>query len=249
MESLWTTLGLWDSFQNCLSRLDHMLQRCEDTNLSLNWEKSHFMVKEGIVLGHKISKKGIEVDKAKIDVIAKLPHPTTVKGIRSFLEPVSWADFANYHAVDFVVKGMSTLQKNKVLQGRETLFLGTDRLLVKICADQVIRRCVPALKLVRFLSACNHGPPGDIMVLILTAKKVFDSGFFWPHHYKEATSLSRNCDSRENRAPGRTNLDDALNGPSAQAYKTPIGVYSYKLVYGKACHLPIEHEHKKLLGP
>ncbi|GJR24773.1 reverse transcriptase domain-containing protein [Tanacetum coccineum] len=74
-----------NSFQNCLSRLDHMLQRCEDTNLSLNWEKSHFMVKEGIVLGHKISKKGIEVDKDKIDVIAKLPHPTTVKGIRSFL--------------------------------------------------------------------------------------------------------------------------------------------------------------------
>ncbi|GJR78324.1 reverse transcriptase domain-containing protein [Tanacetum coccineum] len=74
-----------NSFQNCLSRLDHMLQRCEDTNLSLNWEKSHFMVKEGIVLGPKISKKGIEVDKAKIDVIAKLPHPTTVKGIRSFL--------------------------------------------------------------------------------------------------------------------------------------------------------------------
>ncbi|GJR69568.1 reverse transcriptase domain-containing protein [Tanacetum coccineum] len=60
-------------------------QRCEDTNLCLNWEKSHFMVKEGIVLGHKISKNGIEVDKAKVDVIAKLPHPTTVKGVRSFL--------------------------------------------------------------------------------------------------------------------------------------------------------------------
>nr|GFB80442.1 reverse transcriptase domain-containing protein [Tanacetum cinerariifolium] len=72
-------------FDNCLSRLDKMLQRCEDTNLSLNWEKSHFMVKEGIVLGHKISKNGIEVDRAKVDVIAKLPHPTTVKGIRSFL--------------------------------------------------------------------------------------------------------------------------------------------------------------------
>nr|GFA65218.1 reverse transcriptase domain-containing protein [Tanacetum cinerariifolium] len=54
-------------------------QRCEDTNLSLNWEKSHFMVKEGIVLGHKISKNGIEGDKAKVNVIAKLPHPTTVK--------------------------------------------------------------------------------------------------------------------------------------------------------------------------
>ncbi|GJT05357.1 reverse transcriptase domain-containing protein [Tanacetum coccineum] len=74
-----------NSFENCLSRVDKMLQRCEDTNLCLNWEKSHFMVKEGIVLGHKISKNGIEVDKAKVDVIAKLPHPTTVKGVRSFL--------------------------------------------------------------------------------------------------------------------------------------------------------------------
>ncbi|GKB58346.1 reverse transcriptase domain-containing protein [Tanacetum coccineum] len=74
-----------NSFSTCLTNLDKILKRCEDTNLALNWEKSHFMVKEGIVLGHKISKKGIEVDKAKIDVISKLPHPTTVKGIRSFL--------------------------------------------------------------------------------------------------------------------------------------------------------------------
>ncbi|GJX64167.1 reverse transcriptase domain-containing protein [Tanacetum coccineum] len=74
-----------NSFSTCLTNLEKMLKRCEDTNLALNWEKSHFMVKEGIVLGHKISKKGIEVDKAKIDVISKLPHPTTVKGIRSFL--------------------------------------------------------------------------------------------------------------------------------------------------------------------
>ncbi|GJT55136.1 reverse transcriptase domain-containing protein [Tanacetum coccineum] len=58
---------------------------CEDTNLVLNWEKCHFMCKEGIVLGHKISKSRIEVDRAKIDVIAKLPYPTTVKGVRSFL--------------------------------------------------------------------------------------------------------------------------------------------------------------------
>nr|GFA61521.1 reverse transcriptase domain-containing protein [Tanacetum cinerariifolium] len=74
-----------NSFENCLSRLDKMLQRCEDTNLSLNWEKSHFMVKESIVLGHKISNNGIEVDRAKFNVIAKLPHLMTVKGVRSFL--------------------------------------------------------------------------------------------------------------------------------------------------------------------
>nr|GEU35375.1 reverse transcriptase domain-containing protein [Tanacetum cinerariifolium] len=64
---------------------DKMLKRCEDTNLVLNWEKCHFMCKERIVLGHKISKFEIEVDRAKVDVIAKLPHPTTVKGVRSFL--------------------------------------------------------------------------------------------------------------------------------------------------------------------
>nr|GEX98609.1 reverse transcriptase domain-containing protein [Tanacetum cinerariifolium] len=74
-----------NSFSTCLTNMENMLKRCEDTKLALNWEKSHFMVKEGIVLGHKISKKGIEVNKAKIDVISKLPHPTTVKGIRSFL--------------------------------------------------------------------------------------------------------------------------------------------------------------------
>nr|GEW02509.1 reverse transcriptase domain-containing protein [Tanacetum cinerariifolium] len=54
-----------NSFGTCLSHLDKMLKRCKDTNLCLNWEKSHFMVKEGIVLGHKISKNEIEVDKAK----------------------------------------------------------------------------------------------------------------------------------------------------------------------------------------
>nr|GFA93207.1 reverse transcriptase domain-containing protein [Tanacetum cinerariifolium] len=74
-----------NSFENYLSRLDKMLQMCKDTNLSRNWEKSHVMVKEGIVLGHKISKNGIGVDRAKVDVIAKLAHPTTVKGVRSFL--------------------------------------------------------------------------------------------------------------------------------------------------------------------
>ncbi|GKD83442.1 reverse transcriptase domain-containing protein [Tanacetum coccineum] len=62
-----------------------MLARCEETNLVLNWEKCHFMVKEGIVLGHKISRAGIEVDRGKIDVIAKLPYPTNVKGVRSFM--------------------------------------------------------------------------------------------------------------------------------------------------------------------
>ncbi|GJV44392.1 reverse transcriptase domain-containing protein [Tanacetum coccineum] len=83
-------LVLGDSFDLCLSNLEKMLKRCEDTNLVLNWEKYHFMCREGIVLGHKISKSGIEVDRAKVDVIAKLPHPTTIKGVRSFLGHASF---------------------------------------------------------------------------------------------------------------------------------------------------------------
>ena len=73
------------SFDCCLANLELVLQCCEETNLVLNWEKCHFMVQEGIVLGHKISIRGIEMDKAKIDVIEKLPPPVNVKGVKSFL--------------------------------------------------------------------------------------------------------------------------------------------------------------------
>ncbi|KAL0361712.1 UNVERIFIED_CONTAM: Retrovirus-related Pol polyprotein from transposon opus [Sesamum radiatum] len=72
------------SFNACLVNLGKVLQRCEETNLVLNWEKCHFMVKEGIVLGHKVSYRGIEVDKAKVDLIAK-PPPQSVKEVRGFL--------------------------------------------------------------------------------------------------------------------------------------------------------------------
>ena len=73
------------SFDDCLASLKKVLKRCIEKNLILNFEKCHFMVNEGIVLGHLISKKGIEVDKAKIEVISSLPYPACVKDIRSFL--------------------------------------------------------------------------------------------------------------------------------------------------------------------
>ena len=78
------------SFDDFLSNLDRVLQRCEHTNLVLNWEKCHFMVNEGIILGHKIYEKGIEVDKAKVDAIEKMPSPKDIKGIRSFLGHVGF---------------------------------------------------------------------------------------------------------------------------------------------------------------
>ncbi|GKB43096.1 reverse transcriptase domain-containing protein [Tanacetum coccineum] len=231
-----------NSFENCLSHLDKMLKRCKDTNLCLNWEKSHFMVKEGIVLGHKISKNGIEVDKAKVDVIAKLPHPTAVKGFdfnvidtkgaenlttdhlsrlenpyESVLDPkeinekfpletlnmvtfrgdssTPWfADYANYHAGNFIVRGMSSQQKNKFFKDVKHYFWD-DPFLFKICADQVIRRCVHGKEALDILEACHNGPTGGHHGANLTAKKVFDAGFFWPTIYKDAHELVKNCDS------------------------------------------------------
>lgn len=78
-------LDFVSSFDSCLQNLEKMLARCEETNLVLNWEKCHLMVRERIVLGHKISSVGIEVYKAKINVISKLRPPFNVKAIRSFL--------------------------------------------------------------------------------------------------------------------------------------------------------------------
>nr|GEW59272.1 hypothetical protein [Tanacetum cinerariifolium] len=337
---------------------------CEDTNLCLNGEKSHFMVKEGIVLGHNISKNEIEVDRAKVDVIAKLPHPTTVKDAKArllrwvlllqefdfkvldtkgaenlaadhlsrlanpyenVLDPkeinetfpletlsmvifhgdsnAPWfADFANYHAGNFIIKGMTSQQKNKFFKDVKHYFWD-DPFLFKICADQVIRRCVHGKEALDILEAFHNGPTGGHHDANLTAKKVeakalptndarvvckflkslfakfgapraiiSDRGTHFCNDqfakvmlkygvthrlstaYHPQTSGQVDVSNRglkrilertigENRASWSDKLDDAL-WAFRTAYKTPIRCTPYKLVYGKACHLPIELEHK-----
>jgi len=74
-----------DSFDDCLTNLEKVLSRCEEKNLVLNWGKYHFMVTNGIVLGHIVSSKGIEVNKSKIELIVNLPTPKSIKDVRSFL--------------------------------------------------------------------------------------------------------------------------------------------------------------------
>ncbi|GKA26819.1 reverse transcriptase domain-containing protein [Tanacetum coccineum] len=105
-----------------------------------------------------------------------------------------FADYANYHAGNFIVKGMSTQQKKKNFKDVKHYFWD-DPFLFKTCADQVIRRCVSGQEAVDILTACHSGPTGGHYGANYTAKKVFDFGFYWPTIYKDAHELVKNCDS------------------------------------------------------
>ncbi|GJW96994.1 reverse transcriptase domain-containing protein [Tanacetum coccineum] len=365
-----------NSFDTCLNNLDKMLQHCKDSHLVLNWEKCHFMVKEGIVLGHKVSSIGLEVDKAKINVISKLLPPTNIKGVRSFvghagfyrrfikdfskiarpipkllkkgtlfeydenvksiqilkehitlravlgqkdgknfhpiyfsrktLNPaqqkytvtekelmavvfafekfrsylilsktivhtdhsalrhlfkkqdakprlIRWilllqefdieikdrkgtenvaadhlsriendessndsevddnfpgetlmeintkdepwfADFANYLVGDIIPKGMTYQQKNKFFSDLKHYFW-EEPYLFKVCSDGMIRRCISGPETQTILDQCHHEPTGGHYGPNVTAKKVLDSGFYWPTIIKEAHTLVRLCEA------------------------------------------------------
>ncbi|GJU21473.1 reverse transcriptase domain-containing protein [Tanacetum coccineum] len=105
-----------------------------------------------------------------------------------------FADFANYHAGNFIVKGMSSQQKNKFFKDVKHYFWD-DPYLFKICADQVIRRCVSGQEAIDILKACHSGPTGGHYGANYTAKKVFDSGFYWPTIYRDAHDLVTRCDT------------------------------------------------------
>ncbi|GJQ90191.1 DNA-directed DNA polymerase [Tanacetum coccineum] len=105
-----------NSFDTCLNNLDKMLQRCKDAHLVLNWEKYHFMVKEGIVLGHKVSSARLEVDKAKIDVISKLPPPTNIKGA-----VLGQKDGKNFHPIYFASTTLNFAQQKYTLTEKELM--------------------------------------------------------------------------------------------------------------------------------
>nr|GEY81819.1 reverse transcriptase domain-containing protein [Tanacetum cinerariifolium] len=189
-----------------------------------------------------------------------------------------FANFANYHARNFVVKGMSSQRKSKFFKDVKHYFWD-DPFLFKICADQVIRRCVHGQEAIDILKACHYGPTRDTMAQITQLRRfgnpraiISDRG---THFYNDqftkvmmklgvthrlATSYHPQISGQvevsnrglkrilertvgENRASWSDKLDDAL-WAFQTACKTPIGCTPYKLVYGKACHLLIELEHK-----
>ncbi|GJT05261.1 reverse transcriptase domain-containing protein [Tanacetum coccineum] len=152
-----------------------------------------------------------------------------------------FADITNYHAENFIVKGMSSQQKKKFFKDVKHYFWD-DPYLFRICVDQVIRRCVYGQESIDILTACHNGPTRGHHCANYTSKKVFDSGFYWPTIYGDAHDLVTRTVG-ENRASWIDKLEDAL-WAFRTTFKTPIGCTPYKLVYGKACHLPIELEHK-----
>ncbi|GJS49076.1 reverse transcriptase domain-containing protein [Tanacetum coccineum] len=310
-----------DSISSCLANLDKMLKRCEDTKLALNWEKSHFMVKECIVLGHEISRKGIEVDKAKVDVISKLPHPMTVKGIRNgkealeILEACHSGPTGGHYGANFTAKKIfdagffwPTIYKDAYefvktcdacqRQGKISQRDEMPQNAIQVCEIFDLwgidfmgpfpssRGNKYILVAVDYLSKWVEAkalPTNDARVVVKFLKSLFsrfgapraiisDRGTHFcndkfdkvmskygvthrlstPYHPQtsgqvEVTNrgLKRILERTvgENRASWSDKLDDAL-WAFRTAYKTPIGCTPYKLVYGKACHLPVELEHK-----
>nr|GEU82721.1 reverse transcriptase domain-containing protein [Tanacetum cinerariifolium] len=121
-----------------------------------------------------------------LETISKLAHHD---------QSIPWfAHFANYNVGKFIIKGMTTQQKNKFFKDVKHCFWD-DPYLFKTCADQVIRRCVAGQEDVDILTACHNGPTRGQYGANYTAKKVFDSGFYWPTIYKDAFELVKNCDS------------------------------------------------------
>nr|GFA17627.1 DNA-directed DNA polymerase [Tanacetum cinerariifolium] len=301
------------SFENCLSRLDKMLQRCEDTNLSLNWEKSHFMVKDGIVLGHKIYKNRIEVDKAKVDVIAKLPHPTTIKDcIKAFqmlkkkltkapiLIAPNWDppfelmcdanDFAigtvlgqrhekHFKPIHYASKTMNDAESNYTTTEKEMLavvcafekfrsylimnksIVHTDHFALKYLfakkdAKARLLRWVLLLQEFDFKVLDTKGTenlvadhlsrlenPYENVLDPKEINKTFPLETLSMVTFRGDSNASWFVDFANYHAGNFIVKDDAL-WAFRTSYKTPIRCTPYKLVYGKACHLPIELEHK-----
>ncbi|CAM8901291.1 unnamed protein product [Rhodiola kirilowii] len=128
-----------DTFDACLDNLSRVLERCVSMNLVLNYEKCHFMVTHGVVLGHIVSHEGIKVDKAKIDLILTLPYPSTVRDLKSFF---GHAGFYRRFIKDFSKKALplsNLLQKDVPFEFTDSCREAFDELKQALTSAPIIR--------------------------------------------------------------------------------------------------------------
>ncbi|GJU61335.1 reverse transcriptase domain-containing protein [Tanacetum coccineum] len=120
--------------------------------------------------------------------------PLETLGVISSESTPWFADYANFHAGNFIIKGMTTQQKKKFFKDVKYYFWD-DPYLFRICADQIIRRCVHGQEAFEILKACHERPTGGHHSVNLTAQKVFDASFFWPTIYRDAHTMIKSCDT------------------------------------------------------
>ncbi|GJW07713.1 reverse transcriptase domain-containing protein [Tanacetum coccineum] len=229
-------------------------------------EKCHFMVKEGITLGHKVSSAGLEVDKEKINVISKLPPPINIKGIRSFLGHASFyrhfiKDFSKivrpltklfekdipFEFDDECQKAFELLKENltyapviirpnwnlpfELMCDASDFAVGAvlgqkdEPYLFKVSSDGMIRRCISGPESQTILDQCHHESTGGHYGPNITAKKVLDSGFYWPTIIKEVHTLVRLCKACQ------------MTGNISKRDEIPLNNI-------QNCRLPFEIEHR-----
>ncbi|GJR26289.1 reverse transcriptase domain-containing protein [Tanacetum coccineum] len=183
-------------------RVYKMLKRCEDTKLALNWEKSHFMVKEGIVLGHKISRKGnlksIKLKSIKLKSMLFLGHAGFY---RRFIKDFSKISRPMTHLLEkntpFIfsedcILAFQTLKK-KLTEAPILIAPNWDEPFEIMC--DASDYAIDGKEAFEILKACHSGPTGGHYGANFTAKKIFDAGFFWPTIYKDAYEFVKTCDA------------------------------------------------------
>ncbi|GJY52325.1 UBN2 domain-containing protein [Tanacetum coccineum] len=210
-----------NSFDSCRNNLSKMLARCKETNLVLNWEKCHFMVKEGIVLGHKISKARIEgSENLAADHLSRLENPK----LEELDEDVIRDSFPDEHLMVINIKEQIPSYGTRI---------------TPTSLSQIVPQHLTYHLRKKFLSDVKKYIWDDPYLFKSCPDRIiFELGFYWPTIFKDSIRTING-----NKKESADKLDDAL-WAFRTAYKAPIGSTPFRIVYGKACHLPIEIEHK-----
>ncbi|KAK6121412.1 hypothetical protein DH2020_044837 [Rehmannia glutinosa] len=229
-----------DSFDNCLHNLSLVLQRCEETNLVLNWEKCHFMVRDGIVLGHRVSSAGLEVDRNALVTAPILVAPDWSQPFELMCDASDFAVGAVlgqkreklFRSIYYASRTLDSAQQNYTTTEKQKkkflhdvkFYMWDDPLLFKRCADKIIRRCVPQ-RMGGVLQQDIIPHPGRTFFAQLAPRfKVLQSGLYWPTLFNDCYLFVQQCDKCQRMGPF----------PSSSGYQYILLVVEYVSHWVKA---------------